>query len=216
MWVYYDDWDIEGTQKFISNTEAEGNAAGGDNMQNNNGTLKFVAAHYWGFQTVSYDASLLSPGWHHITGTTDGYTLKIYVDAQFKNSFDVPAYYKYKTFKYANSLILGAEAGIDDTPTGSFFSGKMDEVRIWNSCRTEQQIKENMFINLTGVPAELIAYFQFNNSSGSTLADRVNGGGGILMGMADDDWVSSGVPISIYWPSENVTDTIFKPASIAA
>ncbi len=205
MWVYFDNWDITGTEKLISNTELENGHDGGYNLQNNEGTIKFAVSHSYGYRIVSFDASALT-GWHHITGTTDDDLVKIYLDGELKDTYD-NWYVEPITYEIANALILGAEAGVDNTPTDSYFSGKMDEIHIWKSCRTQQEIRDNMFKTLSGTESNLIAYFQCNGSTGTVLSDRANGRGGLLNNMTDNAWAESGAPVSggicIYQTIEN-------------
>ena len=69
---------------------------------------------------------------------------------------------------------------------------KMDEVRIWSDARTATEIRENMCKNLTGNEDGLLAYYSFDNSSGTTLQDfSGNGYDGTLTNMDNSDWVAS-------------------------
>ena len=74
----------------------------------------------------------------------------------------------------------------------NLLGGKLDEVRIWSDVRTEEEIRENMCKTLTGNEANLVAYFNFDNTSGTTLQDYSgNGNDGTLRNMDNSDWVSS-------------------------
>jgi len=74
----------------------------------------------------------------------------------------------------------------------SYFTGKLEEARIWSDVRTEEEIVENMCKNLTGNEDGLEAYYTFDNSSGDDLQDfSGNGNDGTLNNMANDDWVTS-------------------------
>ncbi|MCF8298813.1 MAG: T9SS type A sorting domain-containing protein [Saprospiraceae bacterium] len=71
-------------------------------------------------------------------------------------------------------------------------NGQIDEVRIWNTARTATEIRENIYKSLTGNETGLVAYYNFDNNSGSTLQDfSGNGNDGILTNMDNSDWVSS-------------------------
>jgi Concanavalin A-like lectin/glucanases superfamily/FG-GAP repeat/Secretion system C-terminal sorting domain len=59
------------------------------------------------------------------------------------------------------------------------FKGNMDEVRVWNTARTQAQIRENMHLTLSGAESGLISYYQFNETSGNAI-DAVAGNNGTL------------------------------------
>ena len=71
-------------------------------------------------------------------------------------------------------------------------TGKIDEVRIWNIARTEQQIRENMHRPLSRNETELVGYWQFNENTGNVATDCWLGNDGTLQNMDNEDWVGSG------------------------
>jgi len=77
--------------------------------------------------------------WHHVTGTYDGSTLKLYLDGILRNQANATGSIRYES---ANSVILGAEAGSADTPSDCprFFSGGLDEVRIYPAALGYSQV----------------------------------------------------------------------------
>jgi serine/threonine protein kinase len=52
---------------------------------------------------------------------------------------------------------------------GAFLSGCLDEIRIWDHVRTQQEIQETMYMELTGSEEGLAGYWKFNEAEGSTL-----------------------------------------------
>ena len=81
--------------------------------------------------------------WHHVTGTYDGQSLKIYLDGSLRNRVNAsgPLHYEYD-----NSVILGADAGETDTPdpAGSrYLKGGLDDVRIYDSALTYLQVMDD-------------------------------------------------------------------------
>ncbi len=70
----------------------------------------------------------------------------------------------------------------------------MDEVRIWNTVRTEQQLRDNMCRSLTGSETGLAAHYTFDNAADIALQDlssNTNDGTLINMGPAADWGASS-------------------------
>ena len=62
------------------------------------------------------------------------------------------------------------------------FNGTMDEVRIWNITRTPAQIQANMQTAVAPNSAGLVAYYKFDEGSGTTTADATtNGNNGTLV-----------------------------------
>ncbi|MBT4333517.1 MAG: T9SS type A sorting domain-containing protein [Candidatus Cloacimonetes bacterium] len=48
-------------------------------------------------------------------------------------------------------------------------NGLVDEVRIWNSQRSTSEIRENMYKNLIGDESNLVAYYNLDNTSGTSV-----------------------------------------------
>ena len=64
---------------------------------------------------------------------------------------------------------------------GRYFTGAIDEIRIWDSGLSQSQIQESMNESLTGNEQNLVAYYNFNEGFGDTLNDITgNGHTGIL------------------------------------
>ncbi len=82
------------------------------------------------------------------------------------------------------------------TSGGQLFNGAMDEIRVWNVARTEDQIRQNMYIPLTGTETGLISYWQCNEASGTILNDYVRLINGTMMNMGNDSWTTSVFPFS--------------------
>ncbi len=62
------------------------------------------------------------------------------------------------------------------------FQGEIDEVRIYSTALSQQEIQDTMMSELTGNEAGLIAYYKMSNGSGLTLSDDSgNGKEGQLM-----------------------------------
>ncbi|MFD4829386.1 LamG-like jellyroll fold domain-containing protein [Streptomyces uncialis] len=69
----------------------------------------------------------------------------------------------------AEQLTLGA---VNKSGTfGDFFQGTLEEVRLWRTARTPEQILDNLFTRLKGDKQDLLGYWPFD--SDSTTADTV-------------------------------------------
>ncbi|MBN4081704.1 DUF1573 domain-containing protein, partial [bacterium AH-315-C07] len=134
-------------------------------------------------RAVNSSASIGINEWHHIAGTFDGTTLKIYVDGILMNSssftgvIGTPSTY---------NLYLG---GMGYWASNYNVNGILDEIRIWNIARSESEIRSFMGVPLLGNESGLMAYWDFNEGSGSSVGDVTgNGYNGTVSGAA---WVTS-------------------------
>lgn len=67
-----------------------------------------------------------------------------------------------------NPLVIGTRQ-INFSPL--FFSGQIDDVRIWNVTRTQAQIRDNMNRKLMGNETGLVGYWNMNEGTGATVND---------------------------------------------
>ena len=108
--------------------------------------------------------------WQHIAVTYDGVAKKIvfYLNSVESGSYNAPS------MPVANFTTGEIGAFSISNP----YSGKMDEVRIWNKSLTSTEINATMKTELVGTESGLIAYYNFNqgtasgaNSAITTLTD---------------------------------------------
>lgn len=122
--------------------------------------------------------------WHHVAATYDGFYMRIYLDGVVKASKQVVGNIDQNT----NDLYLGQQPGFTE-----YFSGKMEELRVWNRALNQCEIINNRNCELAQSARNgLVAYYKFNqgflnadNSSFTTLADSsANGNNGTLQNFA--------------------------------
>ncbi|MBN2165109.1 MAG: BNR-4 repeat-containing protein [Marinilabiliaceae bacterium] len=92
------------------------------------------------------------------------------------------------------SLYLGWDSDVANRA----FKGLMDEVRIWNSARTKEDIETNMYTELVGDEDSLVAYYNFNDkaSAATDLAGSHDGtiaGGQYVLSFSLDDKDGDGI-----------------------
>ncbi|HNB56747.1 MAG TPA: right-handed parallel beta-helix repeat-containing protein, partial [bacterium] len=144
----------------------------GDNtyrLTRNNATnaLYFAAS---GPGSVSGSKDVADGLWHHVAGVYDigNSELRLYVDGELDG-------------------VSGASGPIDlsDAPIwignnysfpGRAWNGEIDEVRVWNTARTQSQIFANMHVSLRGDESGLAGLWHFDESSGTTTYDATAGG----------------------------------------
>lgn len=145
--------------------------------------------------------------WHHIAVVYDrSSNMSVYVDGVLDFS---------QSISYVNNITNNINIGIgaSTSPTGnhSYLNCEVDEVRIWNTARTAVDINSTMntIINPNNY-ANLIAYYDFNDQSTSTIIDCApNPSNGTVYGATQLN--SSAIPVITLpyrWSTLDTTKTI--------
>ena len=104
--------------------------------------------------------------WHHAAGVYDGNSLKIYIDGQLTDSVVVSGTPTLNT----NNLNIGRfQEG--SSSALQFFDGKIDEVRIWNTGRSADDIRLSYDQQMAGTESGLVAYYRFDRVTDGTVDD---------------------------------------------
>ncbi|MFL2983651.1 MAG: LamG-like jellyroll fold domain-containing protein [Candidatus Neomarinimicrobiota bacterium] len=132
-----------------------------------------------GFDELITNTGLLSNNqWHHVAAVKDEGSRRLYLNGIEQPLTGSPL----NVVANNNSIRIGSDYG------SRYFDGRIDEVRIWNISRPENEIIANMDTVLSGQENGLVAYYNFNEGIGDTLLDRTgNGHHGIIMG--SPSWV---------------------------
>jgi hypothetical protein len=126
--------------------------------------------------------------WTHIAMTFDGLTTIVYVNGDSVAST--------QSFFFTDGTPLTLGTYVDQT---QFFTGQMDELKVWSVARSRAQIKSDFF----GVPGSgdntLVAYFNMNAGSGTAVTNSAFTGpsqDGTIYGdgtTAPGSWIASPV-----------------------
>ena len=154
------------------------------------GTLNWAFANTdpgWTWHNTGY---VVADGeWTHIAVAYDNGVVSTYVNGTLVDLYNGsgPIGDAHATF---DELRIGGRSNI---PADKYFDGQIDEVRIWNTARTQGQIVAAMDQVLGGAEAGLAGYWNFNEGSGSNVADLTgNGNTGTLTdggaGTAGPQW----------------------------
>jgi hypothetical protein len=158
-----------GSDAFIVNKGGMGSDSSGQNL--NYGIWMNSAEQIKaGFETSSgADQFVTSTGtynngqWHYVVVTNDGSTLKLIIDgtqvASKSTSGASPETSGTKPVR------VGANSRV--TPPGNFFTGEVDEVRVWNDDLTTQQLAD-AFSGTSFNTAEQVLYLPFTSSGAGT------------------------------------------------
>tara|TARA_B100000073_G_C23744615_1_gene574774 strand:- start:2244 stop:5030 length:2787 start_codon:yes stop_codon:yes gene_type:complete len=138
--------------------------------------------------STSSNSSISLNTWSHValTHNNSTNTTKFYINGLL----DATSSSLSKNIDGNNSNLF---IGWDGQQGDKFFTGKIDEIRIWDNVRTQVEIKTNMHTELSGSENGLVAYYNMNGGSGTTLIDNSNNSNnGTMKNMnASSDWVSN-------------------------
>jgi len=139
-----------------------------------NGACKWVddACYTIGF-TGDYDIDEKGQRyWNHLAiahrqcGENITYKRRIYCDGELVGSTETDLAYRGQ-----GALRIGSNgAGWDSSASG--FKGQLDDIRIWNVARTQEQIAENAIKRITGTENDLAAYFRMDRIGSAYLDDN--------------------------------------------
>ncbi|MCP4102942.1 MAG: LamG domain-containing protein [Lentisphaerae bacterium] len=76
-----------------------------------------------------------------------------------------------------------------------FLTGSIDEVRVWNIARTQEEIQASMNSTLAGNETGLAGYWQFNEGTGIDTVD-LTGNADIGVLVSGPVWVVSDAPVT--------------------
>jgi len=136
-----------------------------------------------GGASVRFQTNILVNQWYHIAAVRDGNTVKLYLDGVLVNTNTINGI----SSTSSQPFTIGAHPRF----AALTHKGQIDEVRLWNIARTDQEIADSFNVGLEGTEAGLIAYYNMNAGIGSTLVDVTGGNDATFTGAA---W-STDVPV---------------------
>ena len=143
-------------------------------------------------------ASQQYTGWHHIAGTYDGNTLKIYVDGMEEGStFDITGL----PDDYDSAKYIGRSHNTSGLQP--YFGGIIDEVAIYDRALGASEIEDIYHCGVIA-DANLVGYWDFEEGEGQVAADSSGNGNDGQLGSdpnadsADPAWAASEVPGAIW------------------
>ncbi|MBN2858268.1 MAG: hypothetical protein JXN63_07690, partial [Candidatus Delongbacteria bacterium] len=153
------------------------------------------------FDEMYSPADLLEAGkWYHVAAVNDNGNRHLYLNGEELPLTGSPL----NVVNNSNSLCIGLDY------SSRYFNGQIDEVKLWNTARTQSQIRESMNIPLTALETGLVSYWQLNENTGDTVTDRFTGNDGTLVNMDDTNRTASTIP---FGSGEVCTQTIASAGS---
>ena len=154
---------------------------------------------------VDSNFQIQTNNWYHLSITRSANNFKLYINGV--KALDLNRSISIESNSYVS---LGQEW--DGGSTSDFMNGQLEEVRFWNTARSQSEIQENMYESLSGTShTGLISSYNFNdgvplsnNSSNDTLYDQVGNNDGTLTNFSNlssasattSTWVANPFPES--------------------
>lgn len=155
-----------------------------------NGKLSFVVGGPGGWTEATCASLMQANVWTHVAGVFDNGSVKIYINGNLVGSNTTST-----ITSSTVSLLIGESPGF----AGRVFKGYLDEVRIWNVARTASEIAGNMVVDLPNNEPGLVAYYKFNQISGTTTPNEItttSNSTGTLTNFPANPWAAGYTPPS--------------------
>ena len=161
--------------------------------------------------TATARGLLRSNEWIHLATVSGPGGMKLYANgrlvAQHTNTTT------FADIKTAQTNLLGR--GLARVPGDRDFHGQLDEIRVWDHCRTLEQVRDNMFKRLTGKEEGLVHLWNFDDGTANDSAVGAQHGtmkGNARIGNADLDLALAAAPV----PPPVAAPGTNPPASVVA
>jgi len=129
--------------------------------------------------------------WYHIAAVSGAGGMKLYLNGKLVGTNPYEGSFS-SIENNTNNYIGKSNWKVD-----AYFKGEIDELRIWNFPRTEEEIKRDMYRELTGNEEGLVALYHFNEESGDIVYDSTpNHNDGRLVG--DAKFIPSTAPVGLF------------------
>ncbi|MBB3207905.1 CSLREA domain-containing protein, partial [Rhodopirellula rubra] len=147
------------------------------------GSIKWAFANSdpgWAWHDTNY--TLTDGEWAHVAVSYNNGTVSTYVNGELVEVYEGSGTIG-DSHPTLNELHIG---GRGNNPTGQYFQGGIDDVRVWNVVRSQAEIRDGIDTPPTGSETGLVGYYQFNGS-GTTVVDASGDGNhGTLGGGVSD------------------------------
>ncbi|MFY0601975.1 MAG: hypothetical protein JXR03_20040 [Cyclobacteriaceae bacterium] len=170
-WINASEWKSEVWAGNIVSKDRPGPDSGFAFRAGKSGSLNFVMSVDESWFEVSSAPLMPEKVWAHVAAVVEGDMVRLYINANevARGTFSG------SPVANTNDLIIGESSGF----SGRVFNGFIDEVRIWNDSRTQEELRTNYSSQLGGDEEGLIAYYGMNEGSGTMLNNLATSASGL-------------------------------------
>ncbi|MCF8302234.1 MAG: T9SS type A sorting domain-containing protein [Bacteroidales bacterium] len=163
---------------------------------------------YWD----DYATTLSSGTWFHVATVFDGSQatnderLKLYI-----NGSEVTLTYS-GTIPATTYDLSGKDVFVSYPDGAWYYGGYLDEMRVWNTARTETQINNDMVSSLNGNEPGLAGYWKLDDGSGTTATDETSNGydGSITGATWDGDTPSTSINFQYPANTKSIVSSVVR------
>lgn len=131
-----------------------------------NGVFKLATDNGFGFFEVNSEATSAANGqWNHIAAVREGANLKLYMNGQLLSS--APGGNATPPLNVNNNLRLLMGATDQSQEPYNRYTGYLNQVRVWNTARPQNQIIQYMYQTVSGDEPGLVGYWTYADQSGN-------------------------------------------------
>jgi len=180
-WIYASEWRAEAWQGTIVAKDMPGPDSGFAFRAGKNGTLSFVVSAAGQWQEIQSDPFMNANQWYHVAAVKIGDKIQIYVNGGLVGTNSISA----EPSPNNVAVKIGSSSGFP----GRFWNGFIDEVRIWDVARTQQELSDNQTTAFEGNEPGLVTYLPFNDGSSLSAVNLANPGcAATLINMTEAAW----------------------------
>ena len=139
-----------------------------------------------GINSYFFDTGMKQDTWFHVAATWDGTKTHAFIDGIEVGTGFTPS--RPLSTPPNQPLYVGSDA------YGNYFTGSIDEVRVWNVARTASEIAADMRLRLIGNEPGLVGYYRFDEGAGTTALDATSRGNDAAL-RNGPTYAPSGVPL---------------------
>lgn len=153
---------------------------------NPGGSVTFTTGTSGGNVSLTSTKTLFPLIYSHIAAIYDGATMRLLINGDTAGEIA----------QTGNLVTNFTPFFIGQSANGNrFFGGNIDEMRVWDTVRTNVQIRTNMHSRLANrASARLVGYWRFDDNAGIYAADA-SGNCNVAKGNANISWANSTLPI---------------------
>lgn len=158
-------------------------------LQTSGDFLRFEATNV-SPSSITGDINIRDGEWHHVSVVFTGSEMILYIDGKLDIEINTN-----NPIGDGNTRPLWI--GGNQETAGRYFDGYLDEIRIWETARTQKEIREAMHLHLQGYEEGLVSYWQLNQGTGLSASDVAGSADGTLVGktLSTDWWLDATQPL---------------------